>query len=46
MDDEGRKFNNTVGKSAPYNTLPVPVMTGEFKDVHAHIFGINVSYKF
>jgi len=45
MDDEGRKFNNSVGTSAPYNMV-VPKMTGEFKDVHAHIFGVNVSYKF
>lgn len=47
LDDEGRKFNNPVGTSAPYLTPAVPYkVTGEFKDVKAHIFGVNISYKF
>ncbi|MCX8084693.1 MAG: OmpP1/FadL family transporter [Calditerrivibrio sp.] len=47
LDDEGRRFNNPVGKSAPYLTPVVPKpVTGEFKDVKAHIFGINIGYKF
>ncbi len=45
LDDEGRKFNNYVGSSAPYGIF-IPKVTGEFKDVKAHIFGVNISYKF
>jgi len=45
MDDENRTFNNDVGKDAPYG-VAAPVMTGEFKDVDAHIFGLNVTYRF
>jgi long-chain fatty acid transport protein len=47
LQDESRDFNNTVGDSpvlpAP---LTMPRMTGKFKDVNAHIFGINFAYKF
>jgi len=45
LDDEGRAFNNSVGSSAPYG-ITTPALKGEFKDVKAHIFGINVSYRF
>ena len=45
LDDENRKFDNEVGKEPPYG-YTAPELTGEFKDVDAHIFGINVSYKF
>jgi len=38
--DEDRTFNNDAGVSA------AGALTGEFKDIYAHIFGINVSYKF
>ncbi len=38
--DEDRTFNNDAGVS------PAGALTGEFKDIYAHIFGINVSYKF
>jgi len=45
LDDENREFNNEVGKKAPYGYV-APELTGEFKDIDAHIFGVNVSYKF
>ncbi|KAA0259403.1 transporter [Deferribacter autotrophicus] len=38
LDDEGRDFNNEVGQ--PYNVI------GKFTDVSAHIFGVNLTYKF
>jgi long-chain fatty acid transport protein len=44
LDDESRDFNNEVGDSPA--GLGLPRMTGKFKDVDAHIFGINLSYKF
>lgn len=45
LDDENRDFDNEVGKGAPYGYTD-PELTGEFKDIDAHIFGVNVSYKF
>ncbi|MEC9492238.1 OmpP1/FadL family transporter [Flexistipes sp.] len=45
LDDENREFDNEVGKKAPYGYV-APELTGEFKDIDAHIFGVNVSYKF
>ena len=38
--DEDRTFDNDAGVSA------AGALTGEFKDIYAHIFGINVSYRF
>jgi long-chain fatty acid transport protein len=44
LQDESRRFDNEVG-DAP--GLPgLPRMTGDFKNVYAHIFGINLSYAF
>jgi long-chain fatty acid transport protein len=52
LDDESREFDNSVG-DAPTNPVtgapifgPGTRMTGKFKDVDAHIFAINLSYKF
>ena len=51
LDDESRKFDNEVGE-APNDLLvgagapPMARMTGKFEDVDAHIFGINLTYKF
>jgi long-chain fatty acid transport protein len=44
LDGESRDFNNEVGDSPA--GVGLPRMTGRFKDVDAHIFGINLSYKF
>ncbi|MGA1862347.1 outer membrane protein transport protein [Deferribacter thermophilus] len=47
LDDEGRDFDNEVGKTSnPISYYTYYPMTGEFKDVKAHIFGVNVTYKF
>ena len=46
LRDEDRTFNNEAGE---YNTLtqsPAGQLTGEFEDFQAHIFSINVSYRF
>jgi len=51
LDDEKREFDNEVGTTDTYSSSLVPMggpgnMTGDFKDIDAHIFGMNVSYKF
>jgi long-chain fatty acid transport protein len=47
LNDETRTFNNKVGKEAPYGTPAVPyTVRGKFKGIDAHIFGMNVTYKF
>lgn len=45
LDDENRKFNNEAGKTYLGPVL-VNKVSGEFKSVDAHIFGINVTYRF
>lgn len=45
LDDENRKFDNEVGKIV-LPTGQVIKVSGEFKSVDAHIFGINVTYRF
>lgn len=45
LDSESKRFDNHVGSEAPYGIV-APELTGKFKDIHAHIFGINVTYKF
>jgi long-chain fatty acid transport protein len=52
LQDESRKFNNAVGDAPTNPVTGVPLfppgtrMTGKFKDGDAHIFAINLSYKF
>lgn len=47
LDDENRKFDNEVGKTYTYiGQIPLNKVSGEFKSVDAHIFGINVTYRF
>ncbi|MFC1814246.1 OmpP1/FadL family transporter [Thermodesulfobacteriota bacterium] len=44
LQDEGRTFNNAVGD---YTALGFPAaMTGEFDNVDAHIFSVNLSFMF
>lgn len=45
LDDEDRDFNNPVGEEAPYG-YAAPTLTGKFKDIDAHIFGVSLTYKF
>lgn len=45
LDSESKRFDNEVGREAPYG-VAAPELTGKFKDIYAHIFGINVTYKF
>lgn len=45
LDDEDRKYDNSNGDIYA-GSSKVGHVTGTFKDVYAHIFGINVSYKF
>ena len=43
--DEGRTFNNAVGNyTAAYGAGGT--MIGDFDEVYAHIFSVNVSFKF
>jgi len=48
LQDESRDFNNAVGDAPVISNpaLALPRTTGKFKDVNAHIFGINLSYAF
>ena len=41
LNDESRSWDNESGDAGPPGRL-----TGRFKDVAAHIFGLNVSYRF
>ena len=46
LDDESRTWNNMAGD---YNTQIAPGLgrvTGQFEDVYAHLFMLNVSYQF
>ncbi len=43
LDDDGRTFNNAVGD---FTTSGLGKITGEFNDVKAHIFMLNLSYAF
>ncbi len=45
LDDEGRTFNNEVGAD-PYSAIGLGRVTGEFDDVDAHIFSLNLVYRF
>ncbi|MGC9061308.1 OmpP1/FadL family transporter [Calditerrivibrio sp.] len=45
LQDEDRRYDNFNGDIYA-GTTKVGHVTGTFKDVHAHIFGVNVSYKF
>ncbi|ADR18253.1 OmpP1/FadL family transporter [Calditerrivibrio nitroreducens] len=45
LQDEERRYDNFNGDIYAGSTK-VGHVTGTFKDVHAHIFGVNVSYKF
>jgi len=43
LDDEGATFNNEVGD---FSALGIGRVTGEFDDVDAHIFSLNLVYRF
>lgn len=45
LDDENRRFDNEAGKTYLGQIL-LNEVSGEFKSVDAHIFGINVTYRF
>lgn len=45
MDDD-RSFNNAAGDYDTLTQSPAGRLTGEFKDFHANIFALNVSYRF
>ncbi|MGC8924730.1 MAG: OmpP1/FadL family transporter, partial [Calditerrivibrio sp.] len=45
LQDEDRRYDNFNGDIYA-GTNKVGHVTGTFKDVYAHIFGVNVSYKF
>jgi long-chain fatty acid transport protein len=46
LDDESRKLGSTAGQDDVYHATGVGPLTGKFKDVDAHIFGLNLTYKF
>ncbi|MGE4496717.1 MAG: OmpP1/FadL family transporter [Deferribacterales bacterium] len=45
LDDENRKFDNEAG-DMPTSPVTEARMTGDFKNTDAHIFAVNLTYKF
>lgn len=46
LDDESRKLGSTAGEDDIAENTPVGPLEGKFKDVDAHIFSLNLTYKF
>ena len=46
LDDESRDLGSTAGDDDVAENTPVGPLEGKFKDVDAHIFSLNLTYRF